>query len=354
MVAALLLHTGAAEESHPWVLGDPRVRAACEWRHAAVRAEGSLARVVAGWRGAGDLRDGVLVTTEYFVALGANLRLRLSRSPVRHVVWGLNQSRRVLDLPGTRHLASWLFRRSDTLVVHSRQEALLFSRLHALDEQKFRFVRWGFDLPPRSARTFAPTGQPYVCLIGRNNRDIRTFVRGLAGTGLQGVVITSGLAGELREEIARRPDIQLHEDLPMGDCLACIEGAMANVVLVNDDSRGAGHITMVAAMLMGKAQIISRAAVTLDYFDDGRTALGVPIGGEAEYRFALERLRDDEGLRASLGRNAKAFAETHLTHGAVVNGFLAVLEEASEPRPCQAVGAATSHVGTPSGISKTP
>ena len=55
-------------------------------------------------------------------------------------------------------------------------------------------------------------------------------------------------------------DVLLLADRPMEECLNYVAGSFAHLVLVADANRGAGHISAVSAMLLGKPQIFSDVA----------------------------------------------------------------------------------------------
>jgi hypothetical protein len=322
---ALYVYAGTPSSETQWVTGHRLTCNAFDWTPAPIPTASSLGRVWSSLVALDLTGYDLIVSSEYFIGFGINLRLRLLRVKTPHIVWGLNQSRRALDMQVTKRFVSWVFNRSTRIVVHSRHESLLFASLHDIAEDKFRFAHWGFDLPQILPCKYSDTATgPYVCLIGRNNRDVATFCSGLQGTGIRGIVITSRLSEAEREELSRFPHIEVHQDLAMNDCLDCMRSALANVVLVSDNPRGAGHITMVAAMLMGKPQIISIAPVVEDYYRNGETALGVKVGSVDAFRSALLRLRDDPGLARDLADTGRQFGLEHCTNDAVAGRFMEV------------------------------
>lgn len=325
---ALYVYAGAAFSEPQWITGHRLTRNAFDWKSAPIPTASSLGRV---WSSliVPDLNEyDLIVSSEYFIGFGINLHLRLSGANTPHIVWGMNQSRRALDMQATKRFVSWVFNRSTRIIVHSRHESQLFSSLHDIAEDKFRFVHWGFDLPQIRPGKYSDTERrPYVCLIGRNNRDVATFCAGLQGTGIQGIVITSGLPEAELDDLSHFSNIEVHQDLTMNECLDCMKGALANVVLVSDNARGAGHITMVAAMLMGKPQIISIAPVVNDYYRKGETALGVNVGSVHEFRSAVLRLSENPALARDLGQRGRQFGLEHCTNDAVAARFIEVAAE---------------------------
>lgn len=173
----------------------------------------------------------VIVTSEYFASFGMNLRLLLSGARTRHVTVGLNQSRRLLKIGigWIDMLADAVFCRTDLVVVNSRREAELFAELHRIPPERFFFSPWGFDLPSVTPSRFSRWGRPYVCLVGRNNRDIEAFVAAVTGLEVDGVVITSQ---RHRPSEPPPPNVHVFCDLPMDETLDCIRNAAANAILL--------------------------------------------------------------------------------------------------------------------------
>lgn len=238
-------------------------------------------------------RAEVVVTDEYFNAVIVAGLLWLLRLQARHVVIGLNvsgQKSLVTGWPLLNRMVNRVFRRMDLIFVASRAEADVFSALHAIPKERFSFLHWAYDLPTVPG-AFARPQRPYFCMIGRNNRDIASFAAAMRGLEADGVIIChQPVTVPLPENVV------VYREIPLGDCIDCIRGCVANVVLVQDESRGAGHITIVTAMHCGRPQIISGVATTLDYFTDRRHAITVGLGDVVAIRAAMQRLLSDPAL----------------------------------------------------------
>ena len=149
-----------------------------------------------------------------------------------------------------------------------------------------------------------------MCLVGRNNRDIETFIDAISGLPVDGVIITSGpvrIDGKIPENIF------VYRDLPLNDTLSCIGNAKANLILLRDSERGAGHITAVSAMFAGVPQIVSRAAVIKDYVIDGRTAIVVPLGDVVAVKEAVCFVLKNPSSASELSARAKQYALDWMT-----------------------------------------
>jgi hypothetical protein len=272
-----------------------------------------------------------IISTEYNIAFAIGLRLLVQRLSARHIVVGLNLSGRAIRtgfVPVDR-VFNHIFGRLDGIIVHSREEIDLFRGLHDLSADKFAFSPWGFDLPAEETVSahFGPGKPAYFCMIGRNNRDFGTFVKAIEASGCRGVIICGS-----KDQVLRTPHPLIDEfhDLTMDDCIACVRHALANVILVNDADRGAGHITAVMAMLLAKPQIFSSVAVLEDYLTSGEQGIGVKLGDVSAVAAAMAKLQSDADLCRALGNNARARAATHFSHAAtsqrtidLISSFLA-------------------------------
>ena len=296
------------------------------WEHYSLATESTIATLIRSFFTLKRLSNfDVIITRDYFSSFGINLRLLVTLCRTKHVTIGLNQSRKLLktNLRFIDCAIDRIVHRCNRIVVHSRREITLFSELHCIPPTRFVFSLWGFDLPTITPDKFSKWERPYVCLIGRNNRDIDTFAEALEGMDIDGIVITSN-DQQLPTDLPR--NVTVFRELPQNSTLDCILNASANLILLKDNNRGAGHITTVAAMFAGTPQVFSDVEVIRDYLIDGVTALGTPLGDGRALRGAINALFRQPKLKAELCHNAKLYAERWLTHAAALKRTLAVLD----------------------------
>ncbi len=272
-------------------------------------------------------RYDAIISTEYNIAFAICLRLLVQGLSARHIVVGLNLSGRAIrsGLGPVDKIFNRIFGRLDGIIVHSREEIEQFSALHDLSKDRFSFSPWGFDLPEASAPSarFVSAESPYFCMIGRNNRDFLSFVGALEASNSHGVIICSSKDRVLQ---ASHPLVREFHDLPMDECIACVGRSIANVILVNDAERGAGHITAVMAMLLAKPQIFSSVAVLEDYLSSGEHGIGVNLHDVSAIAAAMNRLKAEPETCVAFGAEAKRRAESEFSHGATSRRTLAMIE----------------------------
>lgn len=282
-------------------------------------------------------RPAIFFTTSYSLTFAILLFQALTFSRARHISVSLNLSRRPLkfDNRAVNALINRLFARLDLVLVHSMHEVGLFHDLHAIPREKFVFVHWGYDLPVFDSTRFDDHSKPYFCMIGRNNRDRASFLSAMRDLPAHGVLVAPAYAPV---DPATVPDnVEVLYDIPNDDCLNCIANSRANIILVNDENSGAGHITAVYAMHLGIPQVVSNAMPLREYFIDGFNAVMVPIGDAAAVRTALTALLDDDTRSARIADNGTEAARNWL-HTAVTEQRMArIVRDFLEGRPVDIV-----------------
>ena len=252
----------------------------------------------------------VVAASEYFLTWALCLRLLFTPRRSRLAALSFNQSSEKLVLTGfwpVDWLLNRMWRRVTIFHVHSRAEARLFGKLHDIPAGRFTFSRWGYDLPNFNSAEAGRPVQPYVTMVGRNNRDLATFCSAVEQAGVHGVLITASYMVE-RHPIESSDRIKVLVDRPGEECLNYVAGSFAHLVLVTDADRGAGHISAVTAMLLGKPQIFSDVEPLADYLIDDFNGIAVPIGDVGAVAKAIEKLRTNCDLAARLGAEGRSFA----------------------------------------------
>lgn len=267
-----------------------------------------------------------VMTSEYFSSFAINFRLLATLCPTPHITVGLNQSRQLLK---SGHAAidgaiNRIFGRGDLYIMHSRKELDLFNRIHHLNLEKLMFSHWGFDHPGVGSDTFRTWPRPYVCLVGRNNRDVDLFCQVCRQLDCDGVIVCSSHQ-KMPQELPG--NVHVFRDLDMERAMSCIKHALANLILVKDGERGAGHITAVAAMLLETPQIASTVEVLSDYLIDGYNCLAVPIGDADAIRDAIAAILSAPDMSAELASNGREYAGRWLSHQAATERVFAAVHK---------------------------
>jgi phosphatidylinositol alpha 1,6-mannosyltransferase len=167
-------------------------------------------------------------------------------------------------------------------------------------------------------RALAPGGETLIGYVGRLAREKRveqlTALAGIPGTRL--VVVGDGPeAGRLRR---RLPDA-VHVGLQRGEALSTLVASLD--VFVHTGANETYCQAVQEALAAGVPVVAPAAGGPIDLVADGRTGYLYPPDDTAALRAAVVRLAATPGLRAEMGRRARASVE-HRTWAAVGDELL--------------------------------
>jgi glycosyltransferase involved in cell wall biosynthesis len=136
------------------------------------------------------------------------------------------------------------------------------------------------------------------------NRPLRFYVVGGPVYATRGSEISEG---ELRAAIAEAGVVDCVGLVPFRSDVASVYRALDVVVHASTRAEPFGR-TIVEAMASGRPVIASRAGGAVELFDEGRSGLGFVPGDPEDLARVIERLVEDEALRAALGERAREHA----------------------------------------------
>jgi glycosyltransferase involved in cell wall biosynthesis len=93
------------------------------------------------------------------------------------------------------------------------------------------------------------------------------------------------------------PNVSVFTNLPAPKTWAVLAGAKTMVLPLRDARAACGHITLVAAKLLGIPIIVTDSVGIRDYTDGGRVAALVPPGSAEAIEVALDRVLGDDVQR---------------------------------------------------------
>jgi glycosyltransferase involved in cell wall biosynthesis len=253
-----------------------------------------------------------------FVAAGL-LQLWGART-TRLIAWNFNLGSISSEWKG--RVAGRILDRVDRFVVHAREEMASYARWLGISQERFRFV------PLQKGRIAglspSPIQAPYIVSMGSANRDYRTLVDALLGTGLRTVIISKK---SVIESLPEHPDLVKLHGLTQEECNSVLSGAHLNVVPISATQTASGQVTFVTSMRLGIPTIATRCLSTIDYIRNGETGLLVPPGDAAALRRAIEAIWQNEGLRLRIGAAGRDYAEEHFSDEAAGRHFAQIIDE---------------------------
>ncbi|MEA5466979.1 glycosyltransferase family 4 protein [Leptothoe sp. PORK10 BA2] len=254
-------------------------------------------------------------------AIGLQKIFKHTNKPV--VAWTFNIGnyrvgtlRRLLSKISLNHI--------DCFVVHSKQEIDIYSEWLNLPRSRFKFVP--FPSPDIEVTFEEERESPFIAALGSAHRDFSCLFDVVEQLNLPTVVASS-------KSVLENFTIPAQVSTPFGisrdDCRKISQQARINIVPLQakDDVTAAGHVTVIEAMLMGRAVIVTDAYGMSDYVKHGETGWLVPPGSMESMKEAIELLWNDEELRNRLGQNAQSYARQTFSFQGVASSLEKVLDD---------------------------
>jgi glycosyltransferase involved in cell wall biosynthesis len=247
-------------------------------------------------------------------------RIAIGGKPIPHFAAGFNFT----DIPTGFRLRSMCkaFQHIDRFAVFTELERHLYARTFRLPIERFHFVRWGVA-PPIAEPLPRSIAEPYAVAIGGEARDYRTLAdaaRRLPGQRFVVVARPNSFDG-----IDVPANVTVLTNRPWHETWSLAAHADFALVPLRSSETPNGIVTIVGAMHLGKAQIVTDSLGVHDYLENDVTGLLVPAGDSAAFARAVERLRDEPATAARLGAAARDFAATRCNEDVVADFTIAQL-----------------------------
>jgi glycosyltransferase involved in cell wall biosynthesis len=284
----------------------------------------NVARMIASWRAvwlARRVNASVIVTHGPTLAMWCCIFAFLLRLKGMQI---FAHSFNFTALPGRMKslIFSLALRRAERFAVFSRMERDLYARAFKLDPDKFDFVHWGVR-PPQIKGEPIVAGN-YVSSIGGNARDYRTLMeaaRLMRDTNFVVIARPQNL-----EDLDVPENVAIRTNLPWDDAMNILGHSRLLVLPLVGSEVPCGHVTIVAAMHLGKPVVITDSTGVADYIEDGVTGLTVKMGSPSELKIAVDKLMKNETLLNSLADNGRHFAVAYCSERAIARHFSTWLE----------------------------
>jgi Glycosyl transferases group 1 len=280
---------------------------------AGARTSGALWRALwqhsqSAWRqiSASEVRPCGLITTFPPLGMLAGLRNRFRRHRVRLVAWHFNVGALYGGLKW--FVAHFAARGVDVFVVHSRAEVQSYSAWLGLPKSRFHFVP--LARPVERVDFDEDVQAPFVLAMGSAQRDYQLLFQAVAALGLRTIVVASPHA---YSGLSIPACVTVQSGLSWDACNALAQRARLCVVPVLNDQTASGQVTLIGAMMYGRATIATRCVGSVDYMDHGVDGWLVEPGMGQALQDAIHRLWFDEGLRRQLGQAARHRVATQLS-----------------------------------------
>jgi glycosyltransferase involved in cell wall biosynthesis len=226
-----------------------------------------------------------------------------------------------VELPGPLKtlIFSMGFSRVDRFVVFSRIEIDVYAQQFHIPKNRFSFVYWGIQRPSTSSASIHPSNY-YLSAVGGNARDYGTLIE--AARLLPDIPFVLVVRPSSLEGLIIPANVTVHINLSLEATMSILSESRFMVLPLNSATVPCGHVTIVAAMHLGKTMIVTASAGIEDYIKDGENALTVPVGSVADLVQAVTQLWHDASLRQSLEERGFLFATNLCTEANIAQHFL--------------------------------
>ena len=105
------------------------------------------------------------------------------------------------------------------------------------------------------------------------------------------------------------PDnVTSYTNLALSKTMNVLQNAKIAVVPLKTNRTPCGHVTIVAGMHLGKAQVVTQSEGVANYIEDGRTRVYARAGDATDLKTQMTPLLDDDVLRSGIASHALRFA----------------------------------------------
>ena len=270
-------------------------------------------------------RAQILVTHGPTLAAWCAIFARIFRLKVSVIAHSFNFT----ALPGSvkRAVFRVAFSSVERFVVFSKVEQEIYSSAFDVPIDRFDFVHWGVQSPQIETPNEPVENGEYVAAIGGNARDYRTLIeaaRKRHDIRFVLVVRPENLAG-----LNLPPNVFVHTNISFGKAMNVLAHSRFMVLPLIPGDVPCGHVTLVAAMHLGKAIVVTNSIGVRDYVRNGKNAMVVEAGSVQGLEDAMGLLWQDQERCHRLGENGRSFAATECTEARIAEHFRSYLCDSS-------------------------
>lgn len=252
----------------------------------------------------------VIFTNGENVSIPLAALLRTVRRRPRHVFIGHR-----LSPAKKKPFLRKLHRQMDAIFVYAETQRLYAVHDLGIPERKLHLIPFHADHRFYQPVEQPPLARPMICSAGLEWRDYPTMLAAVEGMALDVRLAAASPWSKHKNETEKRelpPNVtaKRYNYAELRDLYAA---AHFVVVPLYDNDFQAGVTTMLEAMAMGKAVIVTRTEGQRDVIQDGVNGVYVPPADPVALRAAIQRLLDHPEEAARIGANARHTIEQHMS-----------------------------------------
>ncbi|MEM8896115.1 MAG: glycosyltransferase family 4 protein [Bacteroidota bacterium] len=268
--------------------------------------------------------DGIITSYPQLpTVIGLQKLLKRSKKPL--IAWTFNVGN--YEVGSIRQWLSGVgLNQVDRFVVHSYREIDIYSKCFNLPKDRFCFVPYA--APDIEIQYEENNESPFIAALGSAHRDFDCFFEVVKELDIPTIVASSKVA---LADFSIPNQVKTPFGITRKDCWKLAQEGRISVIplKVKENVTAAGHVTVIEAMLMARAVIVSDAYGMSDYVKHGETGWLVKPGCKKSLKEAIHTLWNDQDLRNRLGQNARAYARERFSHENAALSLEKILDEVS-------------------------
>lgn len=222
---------------------------------------------------------------------------------VKHIAWSFNFP----ELPRglKRQLMTEAFKSISQFIVYSNMEKTLYSNYFSIPEERFLINLWGVKTPEFYPETPIEKGE-YICAIGGNARDYKTLIKAMEKLPQIPLVLVAR-PNNLRG-LSIPDNVKVQVNIPKSKAMNILNYSRFMVLPLKGSEVPCGHVTLVAAMHLGKAFIITNSLGVEDYVSNEINAVTCQPFNPDALAIKIKQLWQSPEKCQILGENGREFA----------------------------------------------
>lgn len=207
-----------------------------------------------------------------------------------------------------RRLMTRAFASISQFIVYSTLEKQLYSDYFGIPSERIEVSLWSAGVPEVQPEEPLEAGD-YICAIGGNARDYQTLMAAMEK--LPDIRLVLVVRPNNLKNLNIPPGVKVLVNLSRGQAMNILKYSRFMVLPLKGSEVPCGHVTLVLAMHLGKAFIITNSRGVSDYVFHNHNAITCePFAPEALAE-AIQNLWNDPNKCKQLGENGRQFAEEH-------------------------------------------
>lgn len=248
----------------------------------------------------------LLITHDPRVSFWCAFFAKLLGVKTEHIAYSFNFP----DLPRglKRRFMTGAFQDISQFIVYSKLEKQIYHDYFGIPLERIEVCLWSVGIPKFAPESPMEEGH-YICAIGGNARDYQTLIAAMEKLPEIRLVLVARPNNLKKLNIP--PNVKVLVNIPKEHCMNIIKYSRFMVLPLKGSQVPCGHVTLVAAMHLGKGFIITNSSGVSDYVVNDYNAITCEPFAPEILAESIRDLWNDPDKCQELGENGKEFAQKY-------------------------------------------